>query len=131
MTVGIIQVDGKYPNLALMKLASYYIRQGEQIALSPIEAQDANTVFVSKVFNFTDAQIDTTGMVRGGTGWPDQWQGDQFIGGLADLPAEVEHTYPDCASRSAAPPVRYYVTVSVLQGYCNIAVGRRAILRLF
>ena len=49
--IGLYQVDGKYPNLALMHLGGYLRGSGEQVArIGALEQTMCETVYASKVF---------------------------------------------------------------------------------
>ena len=83
--VGICQVDGKWPNLALAKWAAWFKGRGETVErFSPLDTYDF--VYASKVFSDTPDNLylppHTT--LRGGTGY----------GGTA-LPPDVEKVRPD------------------------------------
>lgn len=89
MKIGLLQVDGKYPNLALMKLATWHKKQGDEVHFyQPIDGVQYDRVYASKVFDFTpDYQYPITAdeIVRGGTAYS-----------ITDkLPEAVEHTCPD------------------------------------
>ena len=86
MKIGLLQVDGKYPNLALMKLAAWHKKQGDEVMrISPIEQGTVDKGYASKVFSFTEDCYVSPDAERGGAGW-----------GLPNkLPYPVEHTYPD------------------------------------
>jgi hypothetical protein len=86
--IGLLQVDGKYPNLALMHLGSWLLSQGEQVSrIMAIEQSACQTVYASKVFHDSYAGYVREDAIRGGTGWQD-WKV------LPDLEPEAEHTYP-------------------------------------
>lgn len=89
MRVGLIAVDGKYPNLALMKLSAWHKSQGHHVSIyTPVEAaiEPFDKVYASKIFTFTpDYAYMPEGAVLGGTGYGDPVQ----------LPDEVEHMTPD------------------------------------
>ena len=89
MRVGLIAVDGKYPNLALMKLSAWHKAQGHHVSLyTPVEAaiEPFDKVYASKIFTFTpDYAYMPEGAILGGTGYGDPVQ----------LPDEVEHMTPD------------------------------------
>ena len=85
MKIGLMQVDGKYPNLALMKLSAWHKTQGDKVRLcSPIDAAAFDRVYASKVFTWSDDSYVPDKAERGGTGW-----------NLRKLPEEVEHMCPD------------------------------------
>lgn len=48
--VGLIQVDGKMPNLALMKLASYHKEKGDQVTVIDISTHKFDMIYGSKIF---------------------------------------------------------------------------------
>jgi hypothetical protein len=90
MNVGLIDVDGhNFPNLALMKISAYHKLRGDSVEWClPIKPYDI--VYQSKVFDDTySADINwqpiADKIIKGGTGY-----------GLDNqLPAEIEHMYPD------------------------------------
>ena len=83
--IGLAQVDGKYPNLALMKLSAWHKAQGDDAEFwNPLFKYDG--VYASKVFNDTPENYYLPdGVVRGGTGYDFE----------TELPAEVEKMIPD------------------------------------
>jgi len=87
MRVAIAQVDGKWPNLALAKIAGFYRRIGHGVEqFMPLA--DYDIVFASKVFADTpdDAYIGTAQTVqRGGSGYDIAHQ----------LPSWIERGVPD------------------------------------
>lgn len=84
--IGIIDVDGhNFPNLALMKIASYHKSIGDKVEWASVEGYDRT--YMSKVFSFTPNHITLANLgevIKGGTGY-----------GLNELPAEIEKTTPD------------------------------------
>ena len=69
MRVGLAQVDGKWPNLALMKLSTWHKQQGDTVERF-IELGEYNKVYASKTFDFTpDSEYLPEGTVKGGTGY--------------------------------------------------------------
>lgn len=72
MKVGLIQVDGKMPNLALMKLASWHRRKGDDVTVLDISAHHFDRIYASKIF-------------AGGSG----------IDLKSELPPEIEAVKPD------------------------------------
>ena len=86
--IGLLQIDGKYPNLALMHLGGWLRSQGRNVKwITPIEQESCETVYASKVFSYTSTAYVREDAIRGGTGWAD-WRD------LPDLPNEAEHAYP-------------------------------------
>lgn len=86
--IGLYQVDGKWPNLALMHLGAYLRNNGEQVAhIGALEQSLCKTVYAAKVFQFSDPTYVRDDAIRGGTGWAD-WET------LPVLPDDAEHTYP-------------------------------------
>ena len=84
MKVGLIDVDSKIPNLALMKISSWHKAQGDQAEMyMPLWKYDK--VYASKVFDFSEAPELPDGCITGGTGYDL----------LTVLPNDVEYTYPD------------------------------------
>lgn len=87
MRVGLIAVDSKHPNLALMKISSHHKRQGDQVEWHE-ENKHYDVVYLSKIFNFSpdfDKPIDADRIVKGGTGY------DIY----SKLPEEMEFVVPD------------------------------------
>lgn len=91
MKVSLHQVDGDYPNLALMKLGAHHRLIGDQVSLfSQMDAMldPPDRLYVAKVFDFTPDLTwwpEGTEIIRGGTG---------YDRGLVGLPAPVESMMP-------------------------------------
>lgn len=74
MTIGLIDIDSKIPNLALMKISNYYKNLGEQVEFvqenKKYEKIYASTIFtrskpiVNKLIEKYEDKIEI-----GGTGW--------------------------------------------------------------
>jgi hypothetical protein len=92
MRVGLIQVDGKLPNLALMKLSAWHKSQGDEV-IFPYDYQDMfagkmDKVYAAVVFDWNRgkaAEYARWGAVVGGTGWNLKTM----------LPSEIESMKPD------------------------------------
>jgi hypothetical protein len=90
MTIGLIDIDSKIPNLALMKISNYYKNLGEQVEFvqknKKYEKIYASTIFTrskpmaEKLIEKYEGNIDI-----GGTGWDIK----------KELPIEIEKTKPD------------------------------------
>ena len=50
MKVGLIQVDGKWPNLALMKLSAWHKKKGDEVTLIDLTSHQFDRIYASKVF---------------------------------------------------------------------------------
>lgn len=50
MKVGLIQIDGKMPNLALMKLASWHKKRGDDVTVLDISGLEFDRIYASKIF---------------------------------------------------------------------------------
>ena len=88
--IGLIDYDGKMPNLALMKLSAWYKAQGCQVILNPATLSGLDKVYCSVLFTWNRRKAERLADVYrdiefGGTG----------ISLHKDLPAEVEACRPD------------------------------------
>jgi hypothetical protein len=73
MKIGLIDVDGKLPNLALMKISSYYKSLGEQVEFVRL-GKKYEKIFVSCLFTWNKAKVEKIlkiypDAIVGGTGW--------------------------------------------------------------
>lgn len=85
MRIGLIDIDSKIPNLALMKLSSYHKGMGDNVEFySPLKVYDK--IYASKIFRHTRYICGLPkGTIKGGSGF-----------GLQNkLPDIIEHIYPD------------------------------------
>ena len=90
--IGLKQIDGKHPNLALMKLSAHFKAQGFKVTTD--DFSDVEQIWVSVVFpenlpvalGFSKMFPDID-VIVGGTG--------KTISPLGTLPYEVEHCKPD------------------------------------
>lgn len=85
MKIALRQVDGKLPNLALMRIAAWHKARGDEVEwFAPLARYDR--VYASKVFTFTpDDPYLPDDAIRGGTGYDI----------ASRLPEEVEACDPD------------------------------------
>lgn len=98
MKIGIIDADlvgrkkHRFPNLACMKLSSWYKSQGHDVdlLLNYDTVENYNKVFISKVFTDTeipDGILNLSWVEHGGTGF--------YYDKAQPLPYEIEHSMPD------------------------------------
>ena len=74
MTIGLIDVDGhNFPNVALMKIASWHRQQGDAVEWAMPMFGRYDRIYASKVFTFTQdfnpMEYHADEIVRGGTGY--------------------------------------------------------------
>lgn len=95
MKIGIVQVDGKLPNLALMKVAGYHLAKGDTVEWykGNLFAEEYSKIYASKIFAFSAMpDLPSDKSIVGGTG----------IDFFNRLPDEIEvatpsyHLYPNC-----------------------------------
>ena len=103
MNVKLIQIDGKLPNLALMRLAAYYKEHNHNVVFTRSVNRDLfdpefDLIFASSIFKFSLNRIERLKQnypkaVIGGTG-TDNWQlkVEDYIGDYHKLDYEF---YPD------------------------------------
>lgn len=116
MRIGLVDVDGhNFPNLALMKLATYHKQRGDEVEWAfPLLPYDR--VYMAKVFTFTQDDItayQTDDIVRGGTGYDLQGK----------LLADVENCYPDYSIYGITDTAYGYLTRGCPRGcrFCIVA----------
>jgi len=85
--IGLIDVDSKIPNLALMKISAYHKIKGDEVKLYDPLFDKPDLVYACKVFDFTpdygywpDCEI-----IKGGSGYDL----------TTNLPKEIESQFPD------------------------------------
>lgn len=103
MKIGVVQVDGSYPNLALMQIAGYHESMGHTVDwyLGSLFNSQYDMVYVSKIFSFSQ--------IPGGL------PADALIGGTGidfynRLPEEIEQFTP---SYSLYPKCNYHIGFSM------------------
>lgn len=98
MRVAIIDADligrskHRFPNLACMKISSFYKKEGNEVTLlqSYDDLENYDKVFISKVFTDTpvpDGITSLSWVECGGTGF--------YFDQAPNLPDEIEHSFPD------------------------------------
>jgi len=88
MRINLIDVDGSYPNLALMKLSAYWKAQGAEVTMN--SCRPADQVFISVVFAANMPKARKIQRALGGT-IAGSGTGDYSV----VLPPEIEHICPD------------------------------------
>lgn len=94
MKIGVLQVDGKIPNLALMKVAGYHEAKGDAVDWYDglMFWEQYEKIYASKLFSFSEMPELPPNAIIGGTG----------IDFYNRLPEEIESAhpsyslYPDC-----------------------------------
>lgn len=87
MRIGLIDLDGKLPNLALMKISTYYKAQGHEVRLNDFKA---DKLYCSVIFARSREKVEALKqqyphMEIGGTGWDL----------TTKLPPEIHNCKPD------------------------------------
>jgi hypothetical protein len=102
MRIGIIQVDGEHPNLALMQIAKYHEEQGDTVEwyLGNLFADQYDKIFASKIFNYSVLPNLPAKAIIGGTG----------IDFKNTLPEEIANCKP---SYSLYPDCNYHIGFSM------------------
>ena len=100
MVIGLIAVDSKYPNLALMKLSAYHKAKGDLVEwYTPFQHYDV--VYMAKVFTFTPDYYQVIAnadkVEKGGTGYDIR----------KTLPLEIDRLQPDYSIYNIAPDLAY------------------------
>ena len=86
MKIGLLDVDSKIPNLALMKISAWHKLQGDTIEhYMPLAHSLYDKIYASKIFNFSDGSDLQGDMITGGTG----------IDLKINLSTEIEKMEPD------------------------------------
>ena len=85
MKVGLIDIDSKIPNLALMKLSAYHKQKGHTWMTAPLYANQYDVIYASKIFDFSPMPILPDHAIVGGSG----------ISLTSKLDEGIEHIYPD------------------------------------
>ena len=88
MNIGIVSIDSKIPNLALMKISAHHKKQGDKVYLyDPIFSDTPDILYSSKIFKFTSDYLyyPDCKIIKGGSGFS-----------LSSfLSPEIENIYPD------------------------------------
>lgn len=103
MKIGLYDADShNFPNLPLMKISAYHKARGDDVEfVCPIFPYDR--IYVSRIFGdeYTTIQnlcLQSSEVIYGGTGYAISVENGKEVYKKtldADLPPEIEHTYPD------------------------------------
>ena len=99
MKIRLLAPDSKYPNLAIMKISSYYKSKGDDVKWYDHNNDflDTDILYISKIFNFTDEPaelpINNCKIYRGGTGYDIKGKLPDEIENITQLDWSL---YPDC-----------------------------------
>ena len=86
MKIGLLDVDSKIPNLALMKISQYHKMQGDTVEhYLPLARNLYHKVYASKIFDFSDGSDIQPEMIVGGSGSDLK----------TNLPNEIDEMIPD------------------------------------
>ena len=101
MKVGFVQVDGHYPNLALMQVCAYHESKGDQVEWykGRLFDKEYGAVYASKIFSFSEMPDLPDFASIGGTG----------IDFTNNLPVEIDAMLP---SYSLYPECNYHLGFS-------------------
>ncbi|HEX2925057.1 MAG TPA: radical SAM protein [Ruminiclostridium sp.] len=99
MRILLIDVDGKLPNLALMKLSTWHKSLGDEVFLNKCDKPDK--VYISVLFTWNKPKVFSLlqiypNAVVGGTGWDFEVINGRFVEVThTELPPEIENCRPD------------------------------------
>lgn len=119
MNVRLVQIDGKLPNLALMKLAHFYKQQGDDVELTRHVDRDLlsnvpDKIYASSIFEFSKPHLDTFKR-----NWPEAIIGGTGSGRWVTVEDEIgEHNGIDY---SIYPDYRF--SLGFTQRGCRLACG--------
>jgi len=86
LKIALYDVDSKIPNLAIMKLSSYWKERGAMVEpYKPLWVDHYDKIFASTIFDYSDKSMFTDRMEIGGSGWDIK----------KNLPIEIEEMRPD------------------------------------
>lgn len=91
--VSLIQVDGKWANLALMKLSTYHKQQGDEVKLN---CSEADVVYISCIFTRNRAKALGIAQFHRSLG-AKVYVGGSGVNLTTVLPEEIENAQPDFA----------------------------------
>jgi hypothetical protein len=101
--IGLYDIDGKLPNLALMKISSYYKSLGEEVEfIDPSQSSKYEKIYASCLFTWNRKKCEKLQewygdkLILGGTGWDfKEVNGELMQFTHTELPAAIEKIKPD------------------------------------
>ena len=94
MKIGLIQVDGKLPNLALMKLSAWHRKQGDSIYLIKPKVVSKTLINFDKVYVSCVFEENQQKALALSKQYPNSQLGGIGVNSIR-LPEEIEHMMPD------------------------------------
>jgi hypothetical protein len=85
MKIGLVDVDSKIPNLALMKISAYHKSKGDSVEFFSPLTRNYDKVYASRIFKHEPLKYYPIDTICGGTGFSLKIK----------LDPEIEHIYPD------------------------------------
>src|SRR5258708_4133602 len=115
MKVLLFQVDGKFPNFALMRLARYHRERGDEVFLTPflrdVRFVQADKIYSSSIFEFSGERRKRFGeifpqAIVGGDGYFPIWNQLQIKG--QDIGSNLRETITDRDPQTILPDYSDY-----------------------
>jgi len=102
MKIGLVQIDGKIPNIALMQICSYHEQRGDSVEQwnGPLWNNEYDKVYASKIFSFSEIPNLPQSALVGGTG----------IDFYNKLPEDISNSKP---SYTLYPECNYHIGFSM------------------
>ena len=124
MRILLFQVDGKFPNLALMKLAAWHRAKGDDVRLTPflrdIPLIEYDKAYASSIFEFSRSRREhfkllVPNAVTGGDGYKPIWNDLKVIG--RNLGSNLREVITDCNPEEIKPDYSDYPNYTASIGY--------------
>lgn len=134
MRVLLFQVDGKLPNLALMRLAEWHRAKGDTVFLTPflrdLPFVEADRAYSSSIFTFSAERRKQfaaafPNAITGGDGYKPIWNDLTIIG--RNVGSNLREVIDDCDPETLAPDYsdypRYPFSIGYTQRGCRLDCG--------